>query len=50
MVKDEVLITFLKRTKNGEFASIEESSLPYARMKAKRIVYEEEDQYYYGIS
>lgn len=47
----EMLITFLKRTREGEYAPIEESSLPYARLKeeAETVeVYEEE--YYYGIS
>jgi hypothetical protein len=47
----EMLITFLKRTREGAYAPIEESSLPYARLKeeAESVeVYEEE--YYYGIS
>lgn len=46
-----MLISFLKRTKEGEYAPIEESSLPYARLKeeAESVeVYEEE--YYYGLS
>ena len=47
----EMVIRFLKRTREGEYAPIEESSLPYARLKeeAESVeVYEEE--YYYGIS
>lgn len=46
-----ILIDFLKRTRKGEYAPIEESSLPYARIKEETEsaeVYEEE--YYYGIS
>lgn len=49
-MEDDVLITFLKRVKDGEYAPIETSSLSYTRMKEKRIVYEEEDNYYYSIS
>jgi len=51
MAKAEILIAFLKRTRNGEYAPIEDSSLPYARIKEETEsaeVYEEE--YYYGIS
>lgn len=47
----EIWIAFLKRTRAGEYAPIEESSLPYARIKEETEsaeVYEEE--YYYGIS
>lgn len=43
----EVTITFLERVKNGEYAPIETSSLPYARMK-EQTEYNEE-VYYYGI-
>ena len=51
MAEAEILIAFLKRTRTGEYAPIEESSLPYARIKEETEsaeVYEEE--YYYGIS
>ena len=47
----EILIAFLERTREGEYAPIEERSLPYARIKAETEsveIYEEE--YYYGIS
>jgi hypothetical protein len=47
----ETLIAFLKRTREGEYAPIEESSLPYTRIKEETEsieVYEEE--YYYGVS
>lgn len=47
----ETLIAFLKRTREGVYAPIEESSLPYTRIKEETEsieVYEEE--YYYGVS
>jgi len=47
----DILIAFLKRTREGEYALIEESSLPYVRIKAETEsveIYEEE--YYYGVS
>ncbi len=47
----EALIAFLKRTREGVYAPIEESSLPYTRIKEETEsieVYEEE--YYYSVS
>lgn len=47
----EALLTFLRQTKDGKFAKIDESSLSYARMKQLREAFEyEEDVYYYGTS
>jgi len=47
----EVLITFLKRTKEGKYAKIEESSLEYVRMQEEDETIEEQDEeYYYSIS
>jgi len=51
--KKKALLTFLRQTKDGKFAKIDESSLPYARMKQLREAFEyeyEEDVYYYGTS
>lgn len=49
--KKGALLTFLRQTKDGKFAKIDESSLPYARMKQLREAFErEEDVYYYGTS
>jgi hypothetical protein len=48
--EEEILIAFLKRTKDGEYATIEESSLPYARMKEETESVEAYGDYYYGIS
>jgi len=44
----EVLLTFLKLTKEGRYATIEESSLPYSRIEEQPEVYCE-DQYIYGM-
>ncbi len=43
----KVLISFLKATKEGKYAKVEESSLPYSRIKEKTVIVENE--YYYGI-
>lgn len=43
----QVTMTFLERVKNGEYAPIETSSLPYVRMKEQTVINEE--VYYYGI-
>lgn len=48
--KEKVLLTFLDRTKTGQYAPIEKTSLKYARLKTARIVVDEEKLYYYGIS
>ena len=44
----KVLVTFLGKTREGEYAPIEKSSLPYARMEEETIIVEE--NYYYGMS
>ena len=47
-IKDQsTYITFLKVVKEGKYAPIEKSSLPYARMKESTIIIE--DEYCYGI-
>jgi len=49
--EEQTLLTFLAKTKKGKYAKIEESSLPYARLKEEREdikTYEEE--YYFSIS
>jgi len=46
----ETLLTFLKRTKEGKYAPIEESSLPYSRLNEETEILEfVEDEYYYSI-
>mgnify|MGYP000874960145 CR=1 FL=1 len=46
----EVVVKFLERTKNGDFAPIEESSLNYARLNEKdESQNTKEQQYYYAM-
>jgi hypothetical protein len=48
--EEKALLTFLKRTKDGKYAKIDESSLPYIRFKELREdPYYYEDEYYYGV-
>jgi len=48
--EEKALLTFLKQTREGRYAKIDESSLPYARLKVQREkTYEDEDEYYYSI-
>lgn len=47
--EEKALITFLKRTKDGEYAKIEKSSLTYPRVKEQREPYFSDEEYYYGI-
>ncbi len=44
--EEKVLISFLKTTKEGKYAKVEETSLPYSRIKEETIIIE--DEYYYG--
>ena len=48
--EEKVLITFLKRTKDGEYAKIDEKQLAYPRVKEQREPYYNDEEYYYGIS
>ena len=43
----EPIITFLRETKQGKYAKVEESSLKHTRIKEETIVVKEE--YYYSI-
>lgn len=45
--EEKVLLSFLKVTKEGKYSKIEETSLPYSRIKEKTIIVE--DEYYYSI-
>ncbi len=48
--KEEIaLITFLKRTKDGKYARIDERQLAYSRIKKQREQHYTEEEYYYGI-
>jgi len=46
---EDVLLTFLKQTKDGKFAKIEESSLPYVRIQEQREDTFYEEDYYYSM-
>ena len=47
----EILLTFLKRTKEGKYAPIEEISLLFARIREETELIEAwEEEYYYSIS
>jgi hypothetical protein len=51
MNEEEVLLTFLKRTAEGEYATIEKTSLPYARIQAQvEVIPIFEEEYYYSFS
>ena len=42
----EVMLTFLEKTKNGDYSPIERSSLPYARLNEKDESSETNEQIY----
>ncbi len=44
---EEVLLSFLERTKEGTYAPIEKSSLPYSRMIEESQTIELTEEYYY---
>lgn len=47
--KEEALLTFLKQTRDGKYAEIDEFSLPYARLEEQREETYYEDEYYYSV-
>ena len=48
---ESALLTFLKLTKEGKYATIDPNSLPYARIKEEREeLYNGEEEYQYGMS
>ena len=52
MGKEKMLLTFLKRTKEGKYAKIEQDALPSSRSDTLREEpsFEEEESYYYSIT
>ena len=47
----ETLLAFLRRTKEGQYARVEESALPYLRINEETEMAESsEEEYYYSIS
>lgn len=50
-VEEKALLTFLRRTKEGKYAPIDKSSLPYSRITEESESIESfEEEYYYSIS
>jgi len=47
--EEKALLTFLKQTREGKYAKIDESSLPYSRLKEQREETYYEDEYYYSV-
>jgi len=48
--EEKTLIAFLEKTKEGEYAKIDESSRPYIRIKEETETVDTFGDYYYGIS
>jgi len=49
--KEEILLTFLMKTKDGNYAQIEESSIPYSRItEVSETIEPLEEKFYYNIS
>lgn len=47
--EEKALLTFLMRTREGKYAKVDESSLPYIRLKEEREELYYEEEYYYSI-
>lgn len=47
--EEKALLTFFKQTREGKYAKIDESSLPYSRLKEQREETYYEDEYYYSV-
>jgi len=47
--EEKVLLTFLKQTREGKYAKVDESSLSYTRLKEQREEPYYEDEYYYSV-
>jgi len=47
--EEKVLLTFLKQTREGKYAKVDETSIPYSRLKEQREEPYDEDEYYYSV-
>jgi len=47
--EEKILIAFLEKTREGQYAPIEEKSLCYARIKVETETVEPYSEYYYSI-
>ncbi len=49
--KEQLFLSFLRQTREGKYAPIDESSLPYSRLKEETETIESlEEELYYGVS
>lgn len=49
--KEKLLLSFLRRTREGKYAPIDQSSLPYSRIIEERETVESpEEEFYYSVS
>lgn len=52
-IKDEeqILLSFLRKTKEGKYAPIDKSSLPYSRIiEESETIESSEEEFYYSVS
>jgi len=47
--EEKALLSFLKQTREGKYAKVDESSPPYSRIKEQREEPHYEDEYYYSV-
>jgi hypothetical protein len=47
--EEKALLIFLKQTRKGKYAKIDESALSYSRLKVQREEPFYEDEYYYSV-
>jgi hypothetical protein len=47
--EEKTLITFLKRTREGKYAQIDKSSLPYSRAKEHREPNYTDEEFFYSL-
>lgn len=47
--EEKALLAFLKQTREGKYAKVNETSLPYSRLKEQREEPYYEDEYYYSV-
>jgi hypothetical protein len=49
--KEQLLLSFLRQTREGKYAPIDDSSLPYSRLEEETETVESlEEEFYYSVS
>jgi len=49
--KEQLLLSFLRQTREGKYAPIDENSLPYSRLKEETETIEAlDEEFYYNVS